>query len=152
MQRPRDDAAGSGFVPRRAGGSRQRAAHAEEARCANLKTSVLATYLLQLWSWGLMSPQQLQSIMAKMKEDLEAHANRELDVREVDRLASIGTSGKWTNNMHHDLVQLLHPPAIQQATCVFEVPLKTKPWPSTGFSILNHIVIVTLGPVLFIPL
>eukprot|EP00959_Pyramimonas_sp_CCMP1952_P184479 3857688-Pyramimonas_sp.AAC.1 len=54
----------------RRGGIRQRATAAAAAEAAAKVSSTLATYLLQEWSWGRMTPQQVQRISGFMKDCL----------------------------------------------------------------------------------
>ncbi len=43
-------------------------------------------FVVEQWSWGLLSPQLVQRLMDKAKEDLEAHANGIVDFAEVEDL------------------------------------------------------------------
>ena len=102
-KRRRDDASSASFVPRVVGGSRQRAARAEEERRSSLIPSSLISYVLELWSWGALSPQYVQIIISKMKEDLLAHSQGVLDVDEVNKVASIGAQGQSKKHWHDQL-------------------------------------------------
>ena len=87
--------------------------------------SALASFLVEQWSWGLMSPQQVQRLMDKAKEDLEAHANGTLDFAEVERLASIGASGSSECNAFRDLKHQLADSKLAAATFSFMLPMKS---------------------------
>jgi len=57
--------------------------------------SVLATYLLQRWAWGWLSPQAVQAIAAKAKEDMDnIRIDPNLDCTQLNILAGLGGHGK----------------------------------------------------------
>jgi len=105
---------------------RQRTARHQEATRATLKKSALAQLLLQLWSWGLMSPQTLQTIMAKAQEDVDAAVKGELDRTDFDKLAAIGAGGRCSHNALRDLSRTVQTPPLQDALIRFEVPLRSQ--------------------------
>ena len=52
------------------------------------------------------------------------------NVTQVKKLANLGTAGRWKNNMHRELVQLLSHPALRDAEAMFELPMRARPVPS----------------------
>ena len=87
------------------GGRNQRlqAEAAAQAEKSPLKGSLVVVFLLELWSWGFMSPQTIQRIMFRVREDLLAAAAGELDWAVIDELATIGTGGKHSSNCARDM-------------------------------------------------
>ena len=79
-----------------------------------LGKSVLASYLVTLWSWGMISPQLLQSIMGKAAADMEAHKLGKLDFDEVSRLAGIGGAGSSSQNAMRDLQNHMKDPPMSK--------------------------------------
>ena len=55
--------------------------------------SVLVSYFVEQFAWGLISPTKIQLVMSLAKQDLIAMANGTLNFSEVEALASIGAEG-----------------------------------------------------------
>ena len=113
--------AGSQFAE----GVRQRAAREKSDANSKLVPSALALYLVELWSWGLLSPQRMQIFMAKFQEDLANAAAGTLSMVEVDRLASLGARGIWSSNASRDLKNQLQTPKLQEARHGFIAPMRS---------------------------
>ena len=81
-------------------------APASDSRRGSRKSS-LCSYILRCWAWSLVSPSFVQTVAAKVLEDLEFAMqdpeNAKAVKAEYTKLASIGTSGTYLNNMHRDL-------------------------------------------------
>ena len=103
----------------RRGGIRQRAAAAAAAEAAAKVSSKLATYLLQEWSWGRMTPQQVQRISGFMQDDLAAQAAGLLEMDAVQFLSSLGTSGRHPQHMNRQLVKRCSP-----HSCFYPLPFR----------------------------
>lgn len=89
---------------RRRGGQRQRLAAFHEAHVPTAsKNSFLADMLLEKWSWGQISPQEVQQFAAMACKDFEQNAAQ--PPCDLQFLASLGTSGVHKNNMHRQLLQ-----------------------------------------------
>lgn len=71
--------------------------------------SHLAKFLLEQWSWGLMSPQLVQAISAKARADYDAWhgADKPGVAKDLDDLASLGSDGAYPNNCHRDILMCL---------------------------------------------
>ena len=93
----------------RRGGCRQRAERAEQARAAALLQSAVASFLVQEWAWGRMTPQQCQKIATLLRADLEASASGTLDMGTVDFLKGLGTAGRNPQHMHSQLMKKFSP-------------------------------------------
>jgi len=102
--------------------------------------------LVGLWSWGLLSPQTLQTIASKAKEDLLSHAAGTLDFREIERLAEIGAEGRYTQNSLRDLERRLSKPKLEEARLTFDCTLKS---PVCRYVVASHPQDVLLPHVLF---
>lgn len=109
------------------GGVRQRMERREAEVRASLAPSALVTHLVELWSWGLISPQTLQQIVSKARDDMLAYAGGTLDFSEVEHLASIGADGQASQNCLRDLERRLSKPNLAGARysfdCVMRSPL-----------------------------
>jgi len=71
------------------------------------KPSKLAAYLLQLWAWGLISPQKVQTIAALAMEDMDGARGGQATYDDLEALASLGSRGKHSNNCNRDLMDKL---------------------------------------------
>ena len=110
--------------PKKRGGVRQRLA-ARAKRCKeesendyNIKSS-LVKFLLFTWCWGHISPQFLQAVSKKAKEDIdEVHAQYQRILHkykifdeyvqpftDLNDFAGIGNNGLWGNDCHRDLMK-----------------------------------------------
>ena len=108
-----------GAMGEKGGGVRQRLKASEDSK----KESTVATYLLQQWAWGAMSPQQVQHIMSLLLTDIRNGASNTLSFNLINSLAAIGSHGLMKNNMLRDLLgkpPVCHMPWPYQFRC----PLK----------------------------
>ena len=90
-----------------------------------LAPSALVGYLVALWSWGLLSPQTLQKIVSKAKEDILSHAAGTLDFSEIESLSEIGAEGRATQNSLRDLEKRLSKPKLEEARLTFDCSMKS---------------------------
>ena len=93
----------------RRGGCRQKRERAEQARAAALLQSVVASFLVQEWAWGRMTPQQCQKIATLLKAGPVASALGTLDVGLVDFLKGFGSAGRHPQHMHSQLMKKFAP-------------------------------------------
>ena len=61
--------------------------------------------------WGLVSPQLLQKVMALYQADLKLLEEGKLDLKGIEKLAKLGTSGQNPNTCWRDLKAIL--PAVK---------------------------------------
>ena len=87
------------MIPPKQGGSRQRIQHSAGEAQACKKKSELAAYLLLMWSWGMMSTPQIQTIMHKARSDMQSLAADTLDMTDVDMMEGIGSEGCIARSM-----------------------------------------------------
>ena len=90
------------------GGIRQKAKWASEIEKTNIQPSALAELLISQWSWGHISTPFIQKVAAAAAADGLQHP-------EIERLKSLGSYGRYPNNVHRDLVNQLVKPPIQDA-------------------------------------
>ena len=109
-----------GAMGKKGGGVRQRLKASEDSK----KESTVATYLLQQWAWGAMSPQQVQHIMSLLLTDIRNGASNTLSFNLINSLAAIGSHGLMKNNMLRDLLGKL--------------PVCHMPWPYRFRCPLKH--------------
>lgn len=92
-------------LKKRKGGVKQRIAAAER-ECPGPEVadkSSLASFLLEKWAWGVLSPQDVQQFAAAACQDfLTSGATAPAD---LSFMASLGTAGVHKNNMHKQLMQ-----------------------------------------------
>lgn len=74
---------------------------------AEQPVSKLSTLLLDLWSWGELSTPMLQKIAAAAEDD-------GLDIKDIKKLASLGSRGLYPGNMHVELTNHLRPSNLVQ--------------------------------------
>ena len=72
----------------------------------DVRDSVLADRLVDLWSWGAISTPILQWLAAGAVQDLRLPS---ADFANVDKLAAIGAHGAFANNTRRDLVRIVGP-------------------------------------------
>jgi len=89
------------------------------------RPSALASHLVEQCAWGLMSPQNVQRLMALALEDLQAHRAGALDIGSVEALSAIGASGACVNNTYRDLQRKLSSPKLAEASFDFMLPMKS---------------------------
>jgi hypothetical protein len=110
------------FEPRSTGGCRQQRERTADA--VQLEKSSLATHLISLWSWGHLSPQQIQKMVQRMVADVELASKGKLDMQELHRLAKLGNEGALANNCSRDLLAMIPVPAMESAAKSFILPMK----------------------------
>lgn len=83
---------------KRRGGQRQRLAVLKEKEASAIpQESSLASFLVSKWAWGFLSPQMVQSIAAKAKQDFKSDVPHHLE-----KLANLG--GGLENKMSQDML------------------------------------------------
>ena len=84
-------------------GRKRRASGAGVAAASSeLPGSTLRVWLLEMYAWGLLTPQQVQAISERALHDA-----REKRISDLEPLARLGSSGRHSNNVHRDLVKLV---------------------------------------------
>ena len=120
------DASDSFPSKKRKGGQRQRlAASAAAAAPPNLE-SKLARYLKAQWSWGHLSPQDLQRIAAFAVDDMRHMTGDAVIPPELMQLARMGSHGVHPNNMHRDLLHLMKDESLLPEPLMTRFPMKTE--------------------------
>ena len=112
---------------RRKGGQRQRISALEESeQAAKPKaTSCLADCLLEKWSWGQYSLQEVQQIASMACKDMETAAA--VPPSDLKFLASLGSHGAHEENMHRGLLQWANDKCKGQMTPSFSAAFNFKP-------------------------
>ena len=68
------------------------------------RSSQFISFLLRLWSWGLMSPQTMQELAHRALMDFDNALSDETKARvirdDLKMIATLGASGRYDNNMH----------------------------------------------------
>ena len=82
-----------------------------------LGPSALAGLLIHMWTWGDMSTPLMQKLAAAAVADGLAHD-------ELQKLAALGSHGKYSNNMHSELMTKLQPSPIADAVSSMSVYFK----------------------------
>ena len=72
------------------------------AASSELPGSTLRVWLLEMYAWGLLPPQQVQAISERALHDA-----REKRISDLEPLARLGSSGRHSNNVNRDLVKLV---------------------------------------------
>ena len=85
--------------------------------------SALVDYLLKQWSWGHMSPQQVQKICHLAMLDFRKYVDAG-DAPELERVARIGDSGALPNHCNRDLQNILTRTHLPDPYC-FNLVCKT---------------------------
>ena len=134
---------------------------AEAASSVLLATSLLGSYLVGMWSWGRMSPQQAQLIAAHNNNDLKRlvqHNATRLGFdatqfeyfKDVGRIANLGSAGNMPNNCHRDFCRLFPNNPLSSMVST-QIPMKAfggsgfefwdqfMLWPHIVFSRLYHV-------------
>ena len=114
--RKRGSDAASNLPP---GGFRQKMKWSD-AEEHNPEPNNLATLLVRKWSWGDMSTPTVQEIAAAAVAD--GSTSQELRV-----LAALGSSGKYPNHMHSELVSKLKPTFVRAALSEMPVCMRRPP-------------------------
>ena len=81
--------------------------------------SALVGFLVELWSWGRLSPQTMRIIICKAKHDILAYAAGTLDFDEIEQLSTIGAEGRAPQNALQDLERKLSLPRLDEARFFF---------------------------------
>ena len=72
------------------------------AASSELPGSTLRVWLLEMYAWGLLTPQQVQAISERALHDA-----REKRISDLEPLARLRSSGRHSNNVNRDLVKLV---------------------------------------------
>jgi hypothetical protein len=62
---------------------------------------------LLMWSWGMMSTPQIQTIMHKARSDMQSLAADTLDMTDVDMIAGIGSEGCIARSMLSGFIEIV---------------------------------------------
>jgi hypothetical protein len=91
--------------PQQRGGERQRRAQrADDApEGAPQRSSALATFLINMWCWGWLSPQVVQQIAMHAQTDIQRVRAEKKDLSDLKILAGLGTEGRYPNNINSEL-------------------------------------------------
>jgi len=104
MKRSRSGQAASGSQHVGPLGFQQRIRFASTSQSPSAsQRSALATLLVEQWSWGHLSCPAIQRIAAAAKLDFENQGSPVPS--EIEKIASIGSSGLLANHMHRDLTK-----------------------------------------------
>jgi hypothetical protein len=102
------------------------------------RSSQFISFLLRLWSWGLMSPQTMQELARRALMDFDNALNDENMARvirnDLNMIATLGASGRYTNNMHRDLERRLEDSWLTAWCC--KLPLKPMSAPRWSVNML----------------
>ena len=74
---------------------------ASQASCLKNIESNLANRMLDLWGKGKLSAATMQAMAEAAIRDGLRH-------KEVEEIASLGSNGAYTSNIHRDLLRVLH--------------------------------------------
>ena len=85
------------------GGVRQRQAKRQRSARPSVK-SQLARFLVSMFAWGHMSPQMVQKIALYAKRDFDEALLEGAVLPDLDKLAELGTRGRWENNISTQLL------------------------------------------------
>lgn len=125
----------------RRGGIHQRLAGETRTLSRNV-SSELADYLLTEFSWGRMSPQQVQKIASLAMNDIERASRDSVVFNDLHMLQRIGDSGRHSNNAYRDLMN--HLEKIPGLVPVSQVALPTKVGDAEADLILPHVLFAHL--------
>ena len=104
----------------------------EEAENKQTGPSQLALSLLRKWAWGKLSAPELQSLAQSAYQDGLRHP-------EIEKLASLGTWGKFAGNMQRDLMVYLEKNSpLSSSTITVNLRLHVEPdtWADTGCTLI----------------
>eukprot|EP00438_Fugacium_kawagutii_P022806 Skav210512 [mRNA] locus=scaffold6263:5:886:- [translate_table: standard] len=130
---------------KRKGGQRQRlqAMAAEEQELAAelpgyTNTSVLATFLLTMFSQGEFSPQRVQHIASLVMTDIKAMETNPDLVNDLQVMADLGSGGKYANKMHAELMMATSHVSKLPRPCYFKAKFKPPHGVQSQSLILPH--------------
>ena len=114
---------------KRKGGQRQRIHQGREERGELHEkpslASALGQYLVESWTLGSMSPQQVQRIAHLAIQDYKnAAGSSTTNLPDLEKLAALGDFGARANNVHRDLMAFVGGMTFVSATKAFILPLK----------------------------
>ena len=120
-----------GAKRKRSGGVHQRLA-ADESNAILPQSSRLGNFLLDEWSWGKASAQQVQHTAQLAVQDMKDFgcANPPAD---LVFLASLGSGGTHANNMHRDLLKKTSQDSSMCQPTITNLPLKGGSVPQSFF-------------------
>ena len=130
---------------KRKGGVQQRIRRSKEeaAEATPSISSGLAAWLKEKWSWGTLSPQEVQHIAALAVSDME-NCGLENPPSDLLALASLGSHGRHCNNVHRDLMlQVQHVSKLPAAEKVI-MPMKVPGGSAEQTLVLPHLVFHSL--------
>ena len=127
---------------KRSGGIRQRLA-AEDLHAQLPETSRLGNFLLDRWSWGLASVQEVQQTADLAIQDMKDFGCPDLPA-DLVFLQGLGSGGRHANNMHRDLLKKMADESSMCQPTITNIPLKQGSVPHSfllpheAFSCLYH--------------
>ena len=89
--------------------------HLKKQEAVNLQ-SKLANYLKEQWNFGKLSPQQVQVIAQLAASDIEMATDAGPDAvfTDLNKLAKLGTGGRYSGPMHTQMVKTFDAPLLDQ--------------------------------------
>ena len=95
---------------------------------AELKQSLLVEHLLTQFAWGHMTPQQVQQIANLTVQDFNMLCtklgNTSLDLGDLQKIAKAGTSGRFSNNVHRDIMKIINEKIHMPQLYTFNMEIK----------------------------
>jgi hypothetical protein len=102
------------------------------------RSSQFISFMLQLWSWGLMSPQTMQELAHRALMDFDnalKDEDKAMHIRhDLKMIATLGDKGKYKGNMHRDLERKLEDSWVTSWCC--KLPLKPMSAPRWSVNML----------------
>ena len=83
-------------------------------------------YLIRLWAWGSLSPQQVQEISHHALVDCKAAREHDSVLDDLRKYAKIGSFGKYPNKCHEELLKKM-PDSWMNPAHNITLPLQIKP-------------------------
>lgn len=108
----------------RRGGQRKRretAARLNNPAAHIVTVSLLASFLLEEYAWGRMAPQMVQKLSSLAIRDFREGGG----LADLERLASMGTSGHHSNNLSRDITKITEEIPRMQKPFVEKLPFTT---------------------------
>ena len=133
---------------RRKGGVRQRKRAREQEEGPKIATtSLLVALLVELFSWGEMSPQMVQKISHAAYQDAYNMSQLQTNLEDLKKLSHIGSEGRYPNKCYQEMMKVIpykvRVPMPFTVRYPFKSPLQSLSqgilWPHELFSALyNH--------------
>lgn len=95
---------------------------------AELKQSSLLEHLLTQFAWGHMTPQQVQQTANLTVQDFNTLCTQlgktSLDLGDLQKVAKAGTSGRFSNNVHRDIMKIINEKIHMPPLYTFNMEIK----------------------------